>query len=95
MTPKPNTRTARRNAQIAAVKELIGCDANTALISTVFREPFTDADAKNLTVKDRLLLALEQLAAKVGDMPDTGTCSEVAQVMRDFPRRSTKRKGRK
>ena len=95
MTPQPNTRPARRNAQIAAVKGLIGCDANTALISAVFPEPFTERDTENIVIKNALTIRLEQLLRNVAALPDTGICAEVSQVMKEFPRRSTKRKGRK
>jgi len=88
-------RTSRRYAQIAAVKKLIGCDANTALISAVFPEPWKDEYADNATVKRALLTKLTALYNIADHLPDTGRNETFSRVMREFPRQSTKPKKRK
>ena len=90
MTDKTATaRTARRNAQIAAVKKIIGGDANTMLIAAVFGEQYSDAPTARLKLAD----VLDEMKRNVLDATDAD-CKKIASVMREHPR-AEKRRGKR
>ena len=97
MTPTAPTPMNRRNAGKRALNDILLLDdgltaLDTAFLGVLLPRPWKAEYADNAYIKRNLLSVLKFMVDNVQSMPDTGTRYEVANVMKDNPRRSTRPK---